>query len=386
LPKRIPTDPLHALPKRIPTDPLKDVDLTTFQELLTAGEVFLDVYRWQSREARYAAVLTPPKGAPVLVDLGAATTLDQAIEEWRQAIDKERWAVGAAATTEQAWQRLDSLVRRPLERAMPTNTQKVWVSPDGPLARLPWNLLFATHPTTQDWLVTHIPSPRDFAVRRRTPLSPEPTPQCTLLLVGDIDFPAHWGPLPGAQSELNWVESLARRHECAVTRLTGAKASKDAVIASLAQKTYVHIPTHGVSKQPPPAVSPRSPLVGSGLVLAGGDVLTAEEMVGLDLQQVKQLTIPACGTALGEETTGQGVLGLQAALLTAGARTLLMSLWDVDDEATALLMHAFYRNLWSPEAPPPAVALQWAQAAVRQMPRFAWPVYWAGWVLVGEGW
>jgi CHAT domain-containing protein len=181
----------------------------------------------------------------------------------------------------------------------------------------------------------------------------------------------------------------------------------------------VHIATHGFfarSAPPPDAMElfasvgrvrepwtelvgqTRNPLAESGLALAGANrpplptgetsgILTAEELIGLDLHGTRLVTLSACETGRGEEATGQGVLGLRAAFLAAGARTLVMSLWKVPDEATRELMHRFYQNLWERQLPP-LPALLAAQDALRSDPSgaFTAPANWAGWILVGEGW
>ena len=77
------------------------------------------------------------------------------------------------------------------------------------------------------------------------------------------------------------------------------------------------------------------------------------------------------------------MLGLRAALAAAGARSVLMSLWEVPDASTAVLMEAFYRALWE-RGRSPAAALREAQAAVRSDARYAAPVHWAAWTLAGD--
>jgi CHAT domain-containing protein len=93
----------------------------------------------------------------------------------------------------------------------------------------------------------------------------------------------------------------------------------------------------------------------SGLVLAGANrptatddgILTAEEVSTLDLSRVELAVLSACETGLGQIAGGEGLLGLQRAFQTAGARTVIASMWQVDDAATRAIMERFYANLWT---------------------------------------
>src|SRR5262249_41757108 len=98
-----------------------------------------------------------------------------------------------------------------------------------------------------------------------------------------------------------------------------------------------------------------NPLLLSGLALAGANhraaadpeeeedgILTAEEIASLDLSGVEWAVLSACNTASGDIRVGEGVLGLQRAFQIAGARTLVMSLWQVDDKATRHWMEQLY--------------------------------------------
>ena len=96
--------------------------------------------------------------------------------------------------------------------------------------------------------------------------------------------------------------------------------------------------------------------------------------------------LSACDTGLGEIKTGEGVFGLRRAFQVAGARTLIMSLWSVEDQATATLMTAFYRSLTRRRPTTPADALRSAQlrmlAAQRETGQGD-PSAWAGFIAVG---
>ena len=111
----------------------------------------------------------------------------------------------------------------------------------------------------------------------------------------------------------------------------------------------------------PTVVQEDKALTRSGLLFAGANtalkglplpegvedgVLTAKEIAGMDLRRLDLVALSACQTGLGE-ITGDGVFGLQRGFKKAGANTLLMSLWKVDDTATQLLMTQFYKNLLS---------------------------------------
>jgi CHAT domain-containing protein len=77
-------------------------------------------------------------------------------------------------------------------------------------------------------------------------------------------------------------------------------------------------------------------------------------------------------------------MALSRAFLAAGASRLVISLWSVDDRATAELMARFYRRMLGPEHMAPAAALRAAQLEMRAQPRWRSPYFWAGFVLQGE--
>jgi len=79
--------------------------------------------------------------------------------------------------------------------------------------------------------------------------------------------------------------------------------------------------------------------------VAGNGLLTAEDVLGIDLHSTELVVLSACQTGVGTVHPGEGVLGLRWAFVVAGARTLVMSLWKVPDLATAVLMDRFYHNL-----------------------------------------
>jgi CHAT domain-containing protein len=119
----------------------------------------------------------------------------------------------------------------------------------------------------------------------------------------------------------------------------------------------------------------------SGIVLRDG-LLRAGEIRGLRLP-AELVVLSACRTALGREMRGEGLVGLTHGFLRAGAERLVVSLWSVDDEATAELMGRFYRGMLR-EGLPAGRALREAQLSLRREPRWQAPYYWAAFTFQGE--
>ena len=99
------------------------------------------------------------------------------------------------------------------------------------------------------------------------------------------------------------------------------------------------------------------------------------------------VVLSACETGLGKLEKGEGMIGLTRGFLYAGARSLVVSLWKVNDTSTSVLMERFYRHLQ--EGKPKAEALRLAKLSLKNdpdMPALHDPFHWAPFILVGEGW
>jgi len=100
----------------------------------------------------------------------------------------------------------------------------------------------------------------------------------------------------------------------------------------------------------------------------------------MNLLGANLIVLSACETALGDVNNSEGVFGLQRAFKLAGAQTLIMSLWKVDDEATSILISEFYKNWLSGKSKQDA--FKEAQRKVRADSRYAPPFYWAAFVMM----
>lgn len=111
--------------------------------------------------------------------------------------------------------------------------------------------------------------------------------------------------------------------------------------------------------------------------------LRAHEIFNLRLG-AELVVLSACRTGLGKEVKGEGLYGMTRGFMYAGSKRVMVSLWDVQDQATARLMSDFYRGLLGPKRPHAAAALREAQIAIWREGRWKAPYYWAGFVLQGE--
>jgi CHAT domain-containing protein/tetratricopeptide (TPR) repeat protein len=164
-------------------------------------------------------------------------------------------------------------------------------------------------------------------------------------------------PLPGAEREIRIIsEQYAQTTGESVTLLLGAEAVEDSVKHLLSGKRIVHLATHGfycgeLPKQYPhiTAALNDNPLLMSGLVLASGGgeddgLLTAQEIVCLNLQNVDWAVLSACVSGLGRLVQNEGLFGLRRAFEIAGVRTVVMALWRIDDTCMRELMVEMYKR------------------------------------------
>ncbi len=369
----------------------------------------------ERRTPRYAAFLTR-KGRPVRrVELGEAGPIEAALAEWRKAIvSRQPDRQPAAAVARLLWE--------PLRGHLPDRVEAVWLYPSEALCQVPWAALPGKEPDTvllEEHAVAVVPHgsyltnalAADHRPGRGVP---------KVLVLGGVDYDqapsASGGPalvtqlapaavgatrkgvsfLPKSVEEVARVGVLARTLlKAEPVTLSGRQAGVAQLLTELPGARYAHLATHGFFADASvrsalrideehfrlrggerAAPGARNPLVLSGLVLAGanragkdGDrgILTAEGIVGLNLEGMDLAVLSACETGLGEVAGREGVLGLVRAFHVAGAKNVLASLWAVEDHSTAALMGRFYEHLWA-ERLPPLEALRRAQIDVYRNP------------------
>jgi CHAT domain-containing protein len=383
---------------------------------------------------RTAAVVHGPNGVAASAIALGADALEAAVREYRDSlrVDDARKAVvvgepagppPAANTTPERARALarslfDGLIG-PVRAHLPRGVQPLVIVPHRAL----WNLPFAAlespegRPLADDERLTYAPSPQSWRVtagQRR--LADHRSVRAWV--VGDPAFPAEveacgrrigLGPLPGAAREARTIAALLGAARADV--FVGAQADRLRLEAWHPEFSVLHLATHGVACPGDPLssfvalaqVSPaqvelsadgrevrrrddaRRPVALDGplgdlgtLGIPIPPLLDARTVVTFFNLRADLVTLSACQSGLGR-VLGQGTIGFTRAFLAAGARSLLVSLWDVDDAATEALMTAFYEEYLRDGDK--ARALQRAMQRVRA--RFPDPRLWAAFTLVG---
>ena len=236
----------------------------------------------------------------------------------------------------------------------------------------------------------------------------------SVVFTNNSDTRAGWGYLEGTKKEAEYIADLLEQSHINHKLYSGEYGNEESFKALSGEKhNLIHLATHGffmpnqtakhhtftsmiqAMGQPGQAqFDVIDPMMRSGLILAGGNnvwtgidisgniedgILTAAEIAAMNLHGTDIVVLSACETGLGD-ISGDGVFGLQRAFKQAGVKTLIMSLWRVDDAATELMMKTFYENLLAGKSKREAFSI--AQNTVRNNENFTNPHYWAGFIML----
>jgi CHAT domain-containing protein len=385
-------------------------------------------------QPRYLALLLFPDGHTGAVDLGPADVIDKTASELRDALADQDTRFQPAA------QNLYRLAFKPLVPLL-AKTRRVFLAPDGQLSLIPFAALHDGRRFLADTFdFTYLTSGRDIL----PPPGDIPAAASTSVVVlADPDYKASsqaqaavpgggvmlapgerssslerffndrvvgglsqqsWGALPGSRQEAEAIQRLLPQAQL----FLGADASKERLLR-LTTPGILHLALHGFFLEDT-ATAPGAPMLGaslaggpvprlpdpllrSGLLLAGtnspadigNSLATALELAGLNLWGTQLVVLSACDTgrgdtARGDVKRGQGVYGLRRAFIVAGAETVVVSLWKVDDETTRALMESYYRNLLAGQGR--VAALREAMLSLRA--RNPHPYYWAPFITLGR--
>jgi CHAT domain-containing protein len=354
-------------------------------------------------------------------NLGESKSIADLVKRMRASADAEAHGGGLGSTRNEREYREAGLGLRkrvwdPLESDF-KNAKLVLVVPDGILNLVPFSAL----PSGNGYLVEHGPvvhiltSERDLLPPLRgdkkagllavgspsfelARVDPDPDTLPETLRGVPIKCEAFTGMdfhgLPGSLSEVKEISTTFKRWNAKEPEqlLTGEDATRTQFLNAAPRSRILHVATHAFVLDK--SCGNGNPLLHSGLVFAGANksrnssILTAQQIASLDLSGVDWAVLSACDTGNGELKDGEGVLGLERSFRVAGARSVVMALWPVDDQVTREFMRGLYAerfgrhattadSVWNADR-----ALLKARAAAGKSTH---PWYWAGFVGAG-GW
>jgi CHAT domain-containing protein/Flp pilus assembly protein TadD len=293
----------------------------------------------------------------------------------------------------------------PIEAALNTKT-KIYFSGDGVYHQLNLNTLRRPDNAylLQRYDIHYLLNPAQFLERQKTTFVSRKA-----ILFGDPIFDAGdtgeaksrnsdddtFAALPGTNVEVTRIDEILKSKAWS-TSVYLKRLANEKNIKNVQSPDILHIATHGffsTGKVKLSAEAKKDFLFHSGLVLAGANrslkedtreiyddgILTAYEVMNLDLSHTDLVVLSACETGLGKIENGEGVYGLQRSFLQAGARNILISLWKVDDLVTQELMVKFYQYLFQSNSEREALKL----AQLDLLKKTPDPMRWGGFILVG---
>lgn len=380
-------------------------------------------------------------GFSTVVALGSEKDISAAVDEMRARLAAEAAAPGIAVKRNEAAYRLAAeklrkLIWDPIDRQV-ASTKRIFIVPDGSLhmvnfAALPEAGTDSHYLVERGMLFHYLSAERDLVTQGSLDAS-----GVGLLAVGNPSFnrpelargktaggkndavARNSGPvfrgarsncsamqsmqfsdLPASAKEVENISRLWKRGAGGsgdVVELTGELAGPERFKALAPGRRTIHLAVHGfvAGTDCTDPLRNENPLLLTGLALAGANrrggtedgILTAEEIASLDLRGVEWAVLSACDTGLGKTTPSEGVFGLRRAFQIAGAHTVIMSLWPVEDKVTTDWMQLLYEQRLGKQMDT-AHAVRTASVEMLKKRRAAGqgthPFYWAPFVAVGD--
>jgi CHAT domain-containing protein len=202
-----------------------------------------------------------------------------------------------------------------------------------------------------------------------------------------------WNYLPNTQIEVERINEILKGQRIEVTKYEGYSGTEESFKHLSGKRPgIIHLATHGFYLETSSSISPEEALIRTGLILSNGGrawngdaipagiedgILQADEISKLNLEGTSLLVLSACETALGE-VSGDGIYGLQRAFKIAGVETIIMTLWEVNDEATSEFMINFYKYFMLNGDKYQA----FRKAQEKLMKDYSDPYYWAAFIML----
>lgn len=374
---------------------IENISWKDIQKKLKPGEAAVEMVRMFNGLLYGALIIThETKERPLLAIVKSTENRRLEKEYIRQYINTISFRHTDTLSYQVYWKPIADAIRK----ALPKNQQlkRVYFSPDGVYNQINLNTLYDHH--SGKFLIDQVeiyqltntkellkPSATKKAINHAVLFG---NPAFTLSNQADQNM---FTELPGTEKEVNAIHDLLKSKKWTV-ELYKENTANESQLKSVTKTSVLHLATHGFfSGSENTSNSLVWMLINSGIALAGANqpklldtedgILTAYEAVNLNLDQTRLVVLSACETGLGEFYPGEGVYGLRLALNAAGASSIMMSLWKVDDTATQELMVSFYKE-WLRKPANMRQAFRTAQQQLRK--KYTDPYYWGAFVLSGN--
>lgn len=268
----------------------------------------------------------------------------------------------ASAPMKERSRKLYDILIQPVEADL-ADSQTLVLIPSGQLNFLPFAPLMAPdgHYLLEKKVLLELAKPTDFL--RIATSTPKPPTHVVAFANSTLDLPA-------AEEEGKSITAMFPGSKLFVEK----QANKENLFKYGSEAEILHFATHGVWDS--------TDSTKNHLELANGQELAQEEIFEMGLDGTSIVTLSACNTAMGETVADKYVASLAEAFWIAGCRTVVASLWQVEDTSTGLLMTQFYEKL--KEGKPKGEALREAQMAVLHQEKYAHPYFWSGFSMFGD--
>lgn len=351
----------------------KQVDIVELQRCLAPGQLLLAYFSYQDRLTVFAISSENLITRELPGDMEQLKLLMLLL---RAHLDPGGWPNPHHPSQQGVRRLLNKLYNilvKPVAELLPPPSGHITIVPYGPLHTLPFHALYdGSHFLIERFQVNYFPAGTVLMHLDR-------------LHRGRTTHPAQAGessksPLVLGYSENGHLQRVREEAQTVASLLDGrCYLDKDATIARLAEQApgspVIHIATHGQSRPDAPNFS--------YVRLADGQ-LNAIDAFSLDLRGCELVTLSGCETGLSWSSGGDEQLGLGRAFLAAGATSLVMSLWSVEDTATNELMQLFYEGLLKGESKVDALRIAQCSLLHRTDTAHTHPYYWAAFRLVGD--
>lgn len=342
---------------------MASVDSDSVLVALKDGEVLVDMIDYPSGDSHCYRAFVCRKGwtAPKIVDICAESVLDSLADAaWR--ICEEPYASAAG-----------DLFRDVLAQASAGET--LYIVPSGRFHSLPFeSFRHDGMMLSERFNLVRLSSARELMSERKSLRKP-----LSAAVFGGLS-----SGIDATHEEIrNVSRALGRKSHVDIYAGADGTAENFRMMDCRAPE-IIHIASHGFfydaadTLKPASLAGRTSPMDLSGLVMYGGELMSAEDIAGMNLDNAALVCLASCDSGLGK-TSAEGVYGLQRAFRKAGAGTIIMSLWEASDVASAMFMSELYKAMVSGKCDVER-AFRAAQSAVRS--RYPEPFYWAGYVMI----